>query len=198
MTSCLLRRRTAFIRGFSTFVEVESLSRILKGAHRPAHFRGVSTVVLKLLNIVQPDAAYFGRKDYQQQLLIRKMCRELDLAVDIRTCPTIREPDGLALSSRNRYLEGADRQKALVLPQALQLAERRFKAGEQDVAIVCAEMRRHMESAAGVAVDYATVADPDKLTELATPLPAMIALVAARVGTTRLIDNLPISLERLS
>jgi pantoate--beta-alanine ligase len=184
--------------GFSTFVEVESLSRILEGACRPGHFRGVATVVLKLLNLVQPDAAYFGRKDYQQQLLVRKMCRELDLAVEIRTCPTIREPDGLALSSRNRFLEGADRQKALVLSKALQLAERRLKAGEQDVAIVCAEMRRHMESAQGVAVDYATVADPETLTELATPLPEMIALVAARVGTTRLIDNLPISLEHLS
>jgi pantoate--beta-alanine ligase len=185
-------------RGFSTFVDVESLSRILEGGHRPGHFRGVATVVLKLLNTVQPDAAYFGRKDYQQQLLVRKMCRELDLAVEIRTCPTIREPDGLALSSRNRFLEGVSRQKALVLSQALQLAERRLKAGEQNVALVCAEMGRHMESAEGVAVDYATVADPETLTELATPLPEMVALVAARVGTTRLIDNLPISLEHLS
>lgn len=184
--------------GFCTYVDVESLSRILEGAFRPGHFRGVATVVLKLLNIVQPDAAYFGRKDYQQQLVVRKMCRELDLTVEIRTCPTIREPDGLALSSRNRFLEGADRQKALVLSQALQLAERRLKAGEQDVATVCREMRRHMESTGGVTVDYATVADPETLSELSSPLADMVALVAARVGATRLIDNLPISVERLS
>jgi pantoate--beta-alanine ligase len=183
--------------GFCTFVEVESLCRILEGAFRPGHFRGVATIVLKLLNIVRPDVAYFGRKDYQQQLLVRKMCGELDLAVEIRTCPTIREPDGLALSSRNRFLEGADRQKALVLSQALLLAEGRLQAGEHDVAAVCAEMRRQMESAAGVAVDYATVADPETLTELSAPLPDMVALVAARVGATRLIDNLPIRLERL-
>jgi pantoate--beta-alanine ligase len=181
--------------GFGTFVDVEPLSRILEGAFRPGHFRGVATVVLKLLNIVQPAAAYFGRKDFQQQLLTRKMCRELDLAVEIRTCPTVREPDGLALSSRNRFLEGGDRQKALVLSQALFLAERRLKSGEQDVTALCADMRRHMESAGDVAVDYATVADPETLIELAAPVGDMIALVAARVGPTRLIDNHPISLE---
>jgi pantoate--beta-alanine ligase len=181
--------------GFGTFVDVEPLSRILEGASRPGHFRGVATVVLKLLNIVQPDIAYFGRKDFQQQLLTRKMCRELDLASEIRTCPTVREPDGLALSSRNRFLEGADRQKALVLSQALFLAERRLKSGEQDVPALCADMRRHIESAGGVAVDYATVADPETLIELAAPAADMIALVAARVGPTRLIDNHPISLE---
>jgi len=152
--------------------------------------------VLKLLNIVQPDVAYFGRKDFQQQLVVRKMCRELDLPVEIRTCPTVREPDGLALSSRNRFLEGADRQNALVLSQALFLAERRLKAGEQDVRAVCAQMRQHMESARGAGVDYAVVADPETLVELAAPIPDMIALVAARVGPTRLIDNLPIALER--
>ncbi len=184
--------------GFGTFVDVAPLSGMLEGAFRPGHFRGVATVVLKLLNITQPDAAYFGRKDYQQQLLVRKMCRELDLPVEIRTCPTIREPDGLALSSRNRFLDADARQKSLVLWQALLLAERRLKAGEQDVRTVCAEMRRHMESAGSAAVDYATVADPETLVELTTPKPEMIALIAARVGSTRLIDNLPISLEHSS
>jgi len=184
--------------GFGTFVDVAPLSGMLEGAFRPGHFRGVATVVLKLLNLTQPDAAYFGRKDYQQQLLVRKMCRELDLPVEIRTCPTIREPDGLALSSRNRFLDADARQKSLVLWQALLLAERRLKAGEQDVRTVCAEMRRHMESAGSAAVDYATVADPETLVELTTPKSEMIALVAARVGSTRLIDNLPISLEHSS
>jgi pantoate--beta-alanine ligase len=180
--------------GFGTFVDVEPLSRILEGAFRPGHFRGVATIVLKLLNIVRPDAAYFGAKDFQQQLLVRKMCRDLDLDVEIRSCPTIREPDGVALSSRNRFLEGADRQKAVVLSQALLLAERRLKGGEQNVRAVCAEMWRHMESAGGVAIDYATVADPETLDELAAPISKMIALVAARVGPTRLIDNRSISL----
>jgi pantoate--beta-alanine ligase len=184
--------------GFGTFVDVAPLSGMLEGAFRPGHFRGVATVVLKLLNFTQPDSAYFGRKDYQQQLLVRKMCRELDLPVEIRTCPTIREPDGLALSSRNRFLDADARQKSLALWQALLLAERRLKAGEQDVRIVCGEMRRHMESAGGAAVDYATVADPETLVELTAPKPEMIALVAARVGSTRLIDNLPISLDHSS
>lgn len=188
---------------FGTYVDVQPLSTILEGASRPGHFRGVATIVLKLLNIVRPDAAYFGRKDFQQQLLIRKMCRDLDLAVEIRTCPTVREADGLALSSRNRFLDGPARQKALLLSQALFLAERRLKAGETNVPSVCAEMRRHMESAGprpggDVVVDYATVADPQTLIELAAPAPDTIALVAARIGPTRLIDNLPISLEHLS
>jgi pantoate--beta-alanine ligase len=184
--------------GFGTFVDVAPLSGMLEGAFRPGHFRGVATIVLKLLNIVQPDAAYFGRKDFQQQLLVRKMCHELDLPVEIRTCPTVREPDGLALSSRNRFLKGRARRTALVLWQALQLAERRLNEGEQNVRDVSGEMRRHMESEAGegqpVVVDYATVADPQTLVELTAPAAEMIALVAARVGSTRLIDNLPISL----
>jgi pantoate--beta-alanine ligase len=180
--------------GFGTYIDVEPLSRILEGAFRPGHFRGVATIVLKLLNILRPDGAYFGAKDFQQQLLVRKMCRELDLDVQIRSCPTVREPDGVALSSRNRFLERADRQKAVLLSQALLLGERRLKAGEQNVRAVCADMRRHMESAGGVTVDYATVADPETLDELSAPVPKMIALVAARVGPTRLIDNLPISL----
>jgi pantoate--beta-alanine ligase len=186
---------TLYPPGFSTIVEVETLSRVLEGASRPGHFRGVTTIVLKLLNIVQPDIAYFGRKDFQQQLIVRKMCRELDLPVEIRTCPTIRESDGLALSSRNRYLEGSDRKTAVVLSQGLFAAERRLKAGTQDVRAVSAEMKQQMESA-GAAVDYAVVADPETLAELTSPIPEMIALVAARIGPTRLIDNLPITLER--
>ena len=180
---------------FGTFVDVAPLSGMLEGAFRPGHFRGVATVVLKLLNIVAPDAAYFGRKDYQQQLLVRKMCRELELPVEIRNCPTIREPDGLALSSRNRYLEGPARRQALVLWQALQLAETKLRAGEQNVRAVCGEMRRHMETHGAAVVDYATVADPETLVELAAPQPEMIALIAAKIGTTRLIDNLPIRLN---
>lgn len=178
--------------GFSTHVEVEGLSHILEGAVRPGHFRGVATVVLKLLNIVAPDRAYFGRKDFQQQLLVRKMCRELDLPVEIRTCATVREPDGLALSSRNRYLSANDRQTALCLYQSLQLAQQRLTRGDEDVRAIAGDMRRFLE-AAGARPDYAVIADPETLAELTAPMQNMVALVAARVGRTRLIDNLLIT-----
>jgi len=179
---------------FSTYVDVEPLSRVLEGASRPGHFRGVATVVLKLLNIVEPDRAYFGRKDFQQQLLVRKMCRELDLAVEIRTCPTVREPDGLALSSRNRYLNPGERQTALALYRSLQLAQGRLQDGERDAPAIASDMRQFLETA-GARPDYAIIADPESLDELTSPRQNMVALVAARVGRTRLIDNLPITLE---
>jgi pantoate--beta-alanine ligase len=188
---------TLYPGGFSTYVDVEPLSRILEGTSRPGHFRGVATVVLKLLNIVAPDRAYLGRKDYQQQLLVRKMCRDLDLDVEIRTCPTVREPDGLALSSRNRYLTADERQTALSLSRSLELAGGRLTGGEQDVRGVAGEMRRLIEMA-GARPNYAIIADPESLEELTVPRQSMVALVAAHVGRTRLIDNLPISLESRS
>ncbi len=178
--------------GFSTHVEVEGLSQILEGAVRPGHFRGVATVVLKLLNIVAPDRAYFGRKDFQQQLLVRKMCRELDLPVEIRTCATVREPDGLALSSRNRYLSANERQAALCLYQSLQLAQQRLTRGDEDVRAIAGDMQKLLETA-GARPDYAVIADPETLVELTAPMQNMVALVAARVGRTRLIDNLLIT-----
>ncbi|MCH7688222.1 MAG: pantoate--beta-alanine ligase, partial [Planctomycetes bacterium] len=186
--------KTVYPDGFSTFVEVKGLSDVLEGKCRPDHFRGVTTVVMKLLNLVQPDVAYFGRKDYQQQLLIRKMCRDLNVPVEISVCPTVREPDGLALSSRNRYLSSEQRRSALSLSQCLRLAKDRLLAGETDVSAVRAEMQKLLESTPDVRVDYATVAHPETLEELSQPLSSMIALVAARVGESRLIDNLPIRL----
>jgi pantoate--beta-alanine ligase len=184
---------TVYPANFSTYVEVEPLSRILEGATRPGHFRGVATVVLKLLNIVQPERAYFGQKDYQQQLLVRRMCREVDLPVEIRTCPTIREPDGLALSSRNRYLSATERQTALSLYRSLRLAAEQLDRGATDVGAIEGEMRQLLETA-GARPDYAVIADAETLEELPHPVANMVALVAARVGTTRLIDNLPIAL----
>jgi pantoate--beta-alanine ligase len=184
---------TVYPANFSTYVEVEPLSRILEGATRPGHFRGVATVVLKLLNIVQPERAYFGQKDYQQQLLVRRMCREVDLPVEIRTCPTIREPDGLALSSRNRYLSATERQTALSLYRSLRLAAEQLDRGATDVGAIEGEMRQLLETA-GARPDYAVIADAETLEELPHPAANMVALVAARVGTTRLIDNLPIAL----
>jgi pantoate--beta-alanine ligase len=180
---------TVYPDGFHTFVNVEGLGDVLEGAHRQGHFRGVATVVMKLLQLTQPDVVYFGRKDYQQQLLVRRMCRDLNVPVEVRTCPTVRDGDGLAVSSRNRYLSAAERRSALSLSQSLQLAQQRLQAGETDDAAVRRAMTDHLLSFPGVQVDYATVADPETLQELDRPQPDMIALVAARVGTTRLIDN---------
>lgn len=176
--------------GHATFVEVLGLTDRFEGAVRPGHFRGVTTVVIKLLNLTQPDKAYFGQKDFQQQAVIRRMCRDLDIPTEIITCPTIRDPDGLALSSRNVYLKPAERASGLSLHRALCLARDKVRAGETNLAAIRLAMRAEMEQTPGVSVDYATVADPDSLTELTEPAPRMVALVAARVGPTRLIDNM--------
>lgn len=185
---------TVYPQGFHTSVEVQGLSEVLEGKYRPGHFRGVTTVVLKLLNIVQPDVAYFGRKDFQQQVLIRQMCRDLNLDVEIRTCPTVREADGLALSSRNQYLSSAERESALWLSRSLLFAKKRLIGGETDLDALRKAMLDQLESRSEITVDYATVVHPETLEEISEPLPEMVALVAARVGTTRLIDNLPIRL----
>lgn len=186
---------TMYPPGFSTWVEVTGLTDRLEGASRPTHFRGVTTIVMKLFQLVQPDVAFFGAKDYQQQLVIRRMVRDLDLPVEIVTCPTVREADGLALSSRNVYLSPQERVSALVLWESLALAERRLRAGATDIPAVEAEMRGVLEARPGVAVDYAVVVDADTLEPLTRPQRRMTALVAARVGTTRLIDNQTIELE---
>ncbi len=184
---------TIYPASSATIVDVEDLSTVLEGKYRPGHFRGVATVVVKLLNIVQPDIAYFGQKDFQQQLLIRHLCRDLCVPAEIRTCPTVREPDGLALSSRNVFLTADERESALALFGALSLARDLLTAGESDIDVVRQRMRTRLEESPGVQVDYTTIADPATLAEASKPLSEMVALVAARVGATRLIDNLLIS-----
>jgi len=176
----------------STFVEVPGLSDILEGASRPGHFRGVATVVLKLFEIVRPDVAVFGQKDYQQQLVIRRMVQDLHVPVRIVTEPTVREPDGLAMSSRNRYLDPDERQAALVLYRALTLARGAAMAGESSANRVRQILGETIESNERVHLDYAEVADSDTLDPLDRLGPGIraVALVAARVGSTRLIDNL--------
>lgn len=176
--------------GFSTFVTVEGLTERFEGAVRPTHFRGVTTVVAKLLQLTQPDRAYFGQKDFQQQAVVRRMCRDLNMPVEIVTCPIVRDADGLALSSRNVYLSPTERASGLALYRSLCLFRDRLNAGETDLDELRLAMRAEMEQTAGVAVDYAAIVDPDSLTELSTVQSRMVALVAARVGTTRLIDNL--------
>lgn len=189
---------TMYPAGHRSTVDVGGLSEILEGAIRPGHFRGVSTVVTKLFNIVQADRAYFGQKDYQQRTLIRVMARELDMPTEVITCETIRDPDGLALSSRNAYLSPAERQSGLSLSRALRTAEALVACGEQDVKRLEAAMRRELESTPGVKIDYAVIVHHESLAELTTAEPTMVALIAARVGTTRLIDNLILRLPRTS
>lgn len=180
--------------GFATWVTVEDLSTRWEGASRPTHFRGVTTIVMKLFQLVQPDVSFFGQKDYQQQLLIRRMIRDLDVPVEIATCPTVREPDGLALSSRNVYLSPEERTSARALSQALRLAEERLRSGERRIAEVQAAMLELLRSQPFVQPDYATLADADTLEPITEPRDRMVVLIAARVGATRLIDNCVIDL----
>ena len=181
--------------GYATYVEVTGLAEVLEGKFRPGHFRGVTTVVLKLFNIIPADFAYFGQKDYQQQTIIRRMCGELNIPIEIRVCPTVREADGLALSSRNVYLSAEERRSALALSKTLHLAEERLTAGRHNLPEIRAEMFELLTKTPRVRADYATLVHPETLAEVPEILPKLVAVVAARVGTTRLIDNLIIETE---
>lgn len=161
----------------------------LCGAYRPGHFTGVLTVVLKLFNLVRPDVAVFGRKDFQQAVLIRRMVRDLDLPVDIVVAPIVRAGDGLALSSRNAYLDDARRASALALGRALRQAAQRFARGESDARRLLGEVRATLDADAGVELQYAELIDPDTLEPLARARPGAVIALAAHVGETRLIDN---------
>jgi pantoate--beta-alanine ligase len=183
--------------GFRTYVEVTQLQDVLCGASRPGHFRGVATVVLKLLHIVQPDTAYFGQKDAQQARMIRQMVRDLDVPVRIRVCPIVRDADGLALSSRNKYLDADQRRRALVLHQALARARRQIEGGERDAAAVQHGMAALIQQTPGAVLDYAAVVDADTLQPLSLLQGEVLLAVAVRFGTTRLIDNLLIPLPAL-
>ena len=177
--------------GYQTFVEVERLQQGLCGASRPGHFRGVATVVLKLLNLVQPNVALFGMKDYQQLQVIRRMVRDLDVATEIVGMPIVREPDGLAMSSRNVYLSPDERSRALSLPRALGAARTAFTGGEHDAATLLANAREVVDGSAGIRLDYLELRDGESLELLSGEVtrPAVLA-IAAFVGNTRLIDNL--------
>ena len=154
--------------GFASWVEVGAVAEPLEGQFRPGHFRGVATVVLKLFNLVQPDAAYFGQKDYQQTAVIRRMVADLNVPIEIRVCPIVREPDGLAMSSRNRYLSPAARQRALVLWKSLQRAGELVAGGERDAEKILTEMQRIILSAEDARIDYVALVDPDTLQPVET------------------------------
>ena len=174
--------------GFSTAVEVRGLTDVLCGAHRPEHFNGVTTVVTKLLNMVQPDVAYFGQKDAQQAIVIRKLVRDLDMPVRIDVLPTVREPDGLALSSRNAYLSADERSRALALSRALNAADASVEQGDRDAAAVLAAARRELD-ANGIEPEYLELRSADDLSPAERVNGRTLLAVAARLGRARLIDN---------
>jgi pantoate--beta-alanine ligase len=174
--------------GFQTTVRVSGLSEPLEGVQRPGHFDGVATVVTKLLNMVGPDVAYFGQKDAQQALVVRRLVRDLDIPVRIEVCPTVREPDGLALSSRNAYLDPAERERAVALRRALDAAESAVAAGERDAAAVQAAARAAM-AAYDVEPEYLALVSAETLAPVARVEDEVLVAVAARVGAARLIDN---------
>jgi pantoate--beta-alanine ligase len=178
--------------GYRTYVEVHGLQDRLCGRSRPGHFRGVATVVLKLFEIVEPDIAFFGAKDAQQVLIINKMAADLDLDVEVVTCPLVREPDGLALSSRNAYLSPEERKAALVLSISLRWAERAIAAGERDAAKVIGGIRAAIEAEPLARIDYVEAVDPGSLEPLAEIRGDVLIALAVFVGSTRLIDNIRI------
>jgi pantoate--beta-alanine ligase len=175
--------------GASTFVEVAGVGDRLDGASRPGHFRGVTTVVAKLFNIVAPDRAYFGQKDAAQVAVLRAMVRDLNLPVQIAVCPIVREADGLAMSSRNRYLAGDERQRALLLHRALQSVVMLLQRGETNSEVLRSAMLAAFATDAGVRLDYAEVVYASTLLPVADTAGGALIAVAAWVGTTRLIDN---------
>lgn len=172
------------------FVDIKDLGSRLCGASRPGHFRGVATVVNKLFNIVQPNAAYFGQKDAQQVVILKKMVKDLNMNLEIVTVPIVREKDGLALSSRNCFLNPAERQAALTLSKSLRLAEAALQAGERSVQVIVGNMRNMIQSEPLATIDYISVVHPENLAELAVVEGQALIALAVRIGKTRLIDNM--------
>jgi len=174
---------------YQTWVEVDRLTRSLEGEVRPGHFRGVTTVVAKLFNAVQPDRAYFGQKDAQQAAVVRRMVRDLNFALEVVVCPTVREEDGLAMSSRNKYLEGEDRRAATILFRALSGAKDAFDKGERGAEQLRGIMRDTLASEPRAQPQYVSCADTETLEELQTVRGKALLSMAVLIGKTRLIDN---------
>ncbi len=176
-------------KGYQTYVAVDRVTERWEGEFRPGHFRGVATVCTKLFTICRPHRAYFGQKDYQQSLVVRRLVIDLNLGLDIVVLPTVREPDGLALSSRNVLLKPEERRQAVVLSQALSQAQAAVQAGERDAGRLRAAIEQQIHGAPLAVLDYVGVCDPDTLEPLTRITEKAIAVVAAKFGTTRLIDN---------
>lgn len=177
-------------QGYKTYVELEDLSNILCGAFRPGHFQGVATVVAKLFNIVAADTAYFGQKDAQQAIIIKRMAADLNFSTRIKVLPTVREKDGLALSSRNIYLSRQERKDALVLPEALRLGANLIKSGLRDTAKIINRISALIRKKAAVKIDYIAITHPGTLEPLKKIRGACLIALAVRIGKTRLIDNI--------
>jgi pantoate--beta-alanine ligase len=182
--------------GSSTTVAVSGLTEGLCGAHRPGHFDGVTTVVALLFNIVQPDVAYFGQKDAQQAAVIRRMVRDLAFPIELVVCPTVREPDGLAMSSRNAYLDPEQRAQATCLYKALTCAHDRIEAGQRDIAVLIKEMRDGIESAGPCSIDYVEIVDPDTMRPKTAAEGRCLVALAVHIGNARLIDNMLIDADK--
>jgi len=181
---------TMYPEGYRTFVEVEELQDVLCGAARPGHFRGVATVVLKLFNIVQPDVAFFGQKDAQQARIIRQLVNDLNVGVRLQVCPIIREPDGLAMSSRNQYLDATQRKQAPALFLALEELRGCVQKGERDARILREVLAARIASTPGAALDYAVIVDCNTLKPISKLNGEVLVALAVKFGSTRLIDNL--------
>lgn len=176
--------------GYQTYVTVEELTKRLEGERRPGHFRGVTTVVTKLFNAIRPHRAYFGKKDAQQLRVIRRMVRDLDFDIEIVACETVREADGLAMSSRNVYLSSEERALAPLLARSLQEAAERFRAGERDANALRSTVLDHLSREPRIEVEYVSLADDESLEEITGRVEgAALLSLAARIGSTRLIDN---------
>lgn len=178
--------------GFSSWVDVEKVTERLEGAARPGHFRGVATVVAKLFNIVQPSRAYFGQKDAQQVMVIKRMVADLNMGIEIVVVPTLRESDGLAMSSRNIYLSPKERQAAMILFKALTLAWQLRRGGEKDAEKIRRQMIALIQKEPLAQIDYVSIADAETLEELSSIDRPAVASLAVRIGKTRLIDNIPL------
>ncbi len=181
--------KTMYPNGFDTFVEAENLSRRLCGVSRPTHFKGVATVVLKLFNIVAPHVAVFGEKDFQQLILIKRMALDLNLPVEIKSHPIVRESDGLAMSSRNAYLSPEERRAALSLSRSLEKADQLIASGEKSPEKILGAVRAEIESERIPKIDYARLVSAETLCDLTEFLRPCLIAIAAFVGKTRLIDN---------
>ena len=181
--------------GYQTWVTVDEITQPLEGSRRPQHFRGVTTVVAKLFTAVQPHKAYFGQKDAQQALVIQRMVRDLNFPIDIVICPTMREPDGLAMSSRNAYLDVIERQAATVLYRALTASHTAFLAGESRGKRLRRIVSETIDAEPQIQLEYVSCAHPDTLQELEIVTDRALISLAARVGQTRLIDNIIIEVS---
>lgn len=189
------RYEDLYPEGFQTYVTVEGVTQGLCGASRPGHFRGVATVVCKLFQLVKPNKALFGLKDYQQVVTIKQMVRDLDMDLEVIGLPTVREADGLAMSSRNVYLSPEERRSALSLSQSLSAAQKSCREGEREAGVILAEVTRNLTRHPGNRIDYAQIVDSETLVELETINPRGILALAVWVGRTRLIDNCLLEVE---